>query len=329
MTSSNVDPALPPKVGIVIVNYNTLEDMRVCLESLRTLDYENYFAVIVDNDSSSPDAHLLRPLVEEAKHTFIQSPENRGFAAANNIGIHYARLSDADYVWLLNPDTVVDRAALRELVDAAGRASILTAFTGKVLYGPTDPAAALALSAEGYRPGGRIWSAGAEVDLQGRAVSMLGWGESDDGRFDTECECGYLPGCSLFFPTEILPIVGYMPEEFFMYFEETEWCRRMSGAGIALRYAPRSVVWHRFEDEKLQRPRTVYYYNRNELAFWYAQSTPGEKLATLWDVLSKKIPEVRRAEKQATDKKQRTIFAAHEAAYWDFLFGRMGSRTAL
>jgi len=318
-----------PKVGIVIVNYNTVDDVRVCLDSVNALEYANFFAVVVDNDSTAPDASTLAGVVRERGQIFIQSPENRGFAAANNIGIHYARLSDADYVWLLNPDTVVDRLALRALVDAAENAAVPSAFGSKIIYGPIDAEGAAAAARAGYRPGGRIWSAGGEYRLDTKTVAMVGWGEEDNGAFDREAECGYLPGCSLFFPVGLLDAAGYMPEEFFMYFEETEWCRRMADEGIALRYVPTSVVWHRFEDEKLQRPRTVYYYNRNELAFWYRRSNPAEKLRTLWTVLSKKIPEARRAERQAPDKKQRAIFAAHEAAYWDFVFGRTGRRTAL
>ena len=318
-----------PKVGIVIVNYNTVDDVRVCLDSVNDLDYGNFFAVVVDNDSTAPDAATLGAVVRERGHIFIQSPENNGFAAANNIGIHYCRLCDTDFIWLLNPDTVVDRLALRALVEAAQNASVPSAFGSKIIYGPIDAAAATAASKAGYQPGGRIWSAGGEYRPEARTVSMMGWDKTDDGAFDSETECGYLPGCSLFFPVSLLDEAGYMPEEFFMYFEETEWCRRMSDAGFALRYVPKSVVWHRFEDEKLQRPRTVYYYNRNELAFWYARSNPAEKIRTLWHVLSKKIPEVRRAEREAPDNKQRAIFAAHEAAYWDFLFGRTGRRTAL
>jgi GT2 family glycosyltransferase len=117
---------------------------------------------------------------------------------------------------------------------------------------------------------------------------------------------------------------GYMPEDNFMYIEETEWCARMKEAGLSLKYLPSSVIWHRFNDGKMQGPRTVYYYNRNGLRFWYKRSAWPERGRMIWNLLAKKLPELRRAEKEAPDENLRSVFAAHRAACRDFLFGKMG-----
>ncbi len=316
-----------PLVGIVVVNYNCAADTATCLRSLSSLEYSNYFVVVVDNASTDADTAVLGPLVRSLGHVFIRSPENCGFAGANNIGMQYAIASEARYAWLLNPDTVVDRRALTAFVETAEKEAG-TIFGGKILYGSLDSDDALAHAQSGASPGERIWSAGGKIDLAAREIGMYGNGETDDGRFDAARECDYLPGCSIFLPLEAVERAGYMPEDFFMYFEETEWCARMKSAGLALKYLPGSVVWHRFDEKKLQGPRTVYYYNRNELAFWYRRSGPVEKLRTIWRIVGKKLPELRRAAAEAPDDELRNVFTAHTRACRDFLLGRMGRERA-
>lgn len=320
-----------PRVALILVNFNCADDTLTCLRSIEALDYKNYELIVVDNNSSENAFDILHERIDALGGTFIRSPENAGFAAANNVGIHYALAASADYIWLLNPDTVVARDALSVLVERAEIANTPVLLGSKILYGDLEPEAALAAAAAGARRDGteKIWSAGGAIDTEKRAVDMLGCGKADDGSFEAEKECEYLPGCSLFFSKEIASQKGMMRENFFMYFEETDWCLQLRKQGVRCLYVPGSVVWHRFVDAKLQGPRTVYYYNRNELYFWYEQLAFWPRIKFCLDVLLKKLPQARRALREAPSAELRSIFSAHVAANMDFLLGRRGRRASL
>jgi len=113
-----------------------------------------------------------------------------------------------------------------------------------------------------------LWSAGGIIDLAAQQITMRGFDAADNGTFDNDSQVDYLPGCSLLIRTGALRQIGPLPEEYFLYFEETDWCMRARRLGWDLLFVPQSRVWHLFEQAKLQEPVRVYYYNRNELLFW-------------------------------------------------------------
>ena len=101
-------------VYIIILNWNGRDDTIECLRSVQEVDYPRYQILVVDNasDDGSPEAiRAAFPAVE-----LIVNESNLGFAAGNNVGIEYAVQREADYVFLLNNDTIVERMVLAELV---------------------------------------------------------------------------------------------------------------------------------------------------------------------------------------------------------------------
>ena len=103
-----------PKVAIIILNWNRLEDIAECLESVKKTDYPNYEVVIVDNGSKDGSLEKLSKEFPEA--IILKNKENMGFAGGNNVGMRYAINSGAKYMWLLNNDTVVEPDTLRGLI---------------------------------------------------------------------------------------------------------------------------------------------------------------------------------------------------------------------
>ena len=291
-----------PRVGIVVINYNNYRDTLRLLDSLSKLDYENFFTIVVENCSQNDSLRQLKAGIKDNSINLIQSPTNGGFAAGNNIGIKQAIASGADYLWLLNPDTTVEQDSLTTLIDASKRYPNTTAFGSKVLYGWKDKA--------GYR----IWSAGGVVDQQSGNVEMRGNGVVDKGQFDSETTCDYVPGCSLLVSAKSIETIGYLPEEYFMYFEETDWCTKMKKAGSTLHYIPSSVVYHHFSDDKMQQPLTVYYYNRNKRLFQFRY---GKKLRTLGQTTFVDLPRSIKAW-IAAPKEMRPVFRAHVKSCVDF-----------
>jgi GT2 family glycosyltransferase len=127
-----------PRVSIIILNWNGLEDTIECLESLKKITYPNYEVIVVDNASSGNDVEVLRGRYQDYIR-IIQNEKNYGFAKGNNIGIRYALDEGADYVLVLNNDTVVAPTFLDELVSCCRKEQKIGA-VGPKLYHYDNPA---------------------------------------------------------------------------------------------------------------------------------------------------------------------------------------------
>jgi N-acetylglucosaminyl-diphospho-decaprenol L-rhamnosyltransferase len=103
-----------PLLSIIIVNWNSTQFLQSCLASLsQGCSGVTHEVIVVDNGSFDGCAEMLATSFPSVR--FIQSPENVGFAAANNLG---ARVATSDVLWLLNPDTEVRPGAGKALYDA-------------------------------------------------------------------------------------------------------------------------------------------------------------------------------------------------------------------
>ncbi|MGA2384140.1 MAG: glycosyltransferase family 2 protein [Candidatus Limnocylindrales bacterium] len=218
----------PPRAGVVLVNWNTSDLTRACIQSLNAGLRTPDLIVVVDNGSSEDLTAMVGagpPGLE-----LIANRENVGFAGANNQGL--SRLLDAgmDYLWILNNDTWVKDDCLAVLLDVAERHPEGACFSGKIYY---------------ERPPDRIWYAGGwrhpvhcapkhYVDdrLDGRAR---------DGVVDVE----FISGCSMFVRREVLERFGGFLWDYCAYSEDNEWCWRLRKAGQRLMYVPAAVLRHR------------------------------------------------------------------------------------
>jgi GT2 family glycosyltransferase len=319
-----------PKVGIVVVNYNSSSDSLNLLGSLEQLRYDNFFLVIVDNNSTDNSRELLRESIESYREkerkknianaigisevVFIRNPENLGFAAGNNVGIYQAICRGAECVWLLNADTTVEEYSLSALVDFAMKdpesAEKIGALGSKILYGGVE------------KEPKSIWGAGGFINYRSQIIEMRGTGELDNGQYDSVLKCDYVPGCSLFFLSKVIFQVGYLPEEYFMYFEETDWCQKIKKVGLDLYYVPESVVFHHVNKNKMQTPFTVYYYNRNQRFFWAKYANKKQKIVLILKTLFISLPQAIKGFVGARESYVRQIFAAHIFSCFDFLLSR-------
>ncbi|MCB9867708.1 MAG: glycosyltransferase family 2 protein [Phycisphaerales bacterium] len=222
-------------LSIVIVSYNTRELLRECLESLTLgaagIAVETF---VVDNASKDASAEMVAERFPQVR--LIRNPDNRGFAAANNLGLAEAT---GRHVMLLNPDTVVRPGAFAELVrfmDAHPQAG----YCGPRLVNADG---SHQLSARRFPT---WWSS---------AANLLGWdkkhpasrhcGDLHAAAGDrTEMPAGWLTGACLLVRRTAMQQVGVLDEGYFMYFEETDWCRRLANAGWAGWYVPSAEVLH-------------------------------------------------------------------------------------
>ena len=106
-----------PLIYIIVLNYNRKDDTLDCLSSLFRMDYPNFKVLMVDNASSDGTSDAVRRQYPQAE--VLQNEKNLMYAGGNNAGIEFALEHGADWVLLLNNDTVVDERLLSEMVDAA------------------------------------------------------------------------------------------------------------------------------------------------------------------------------------------------------------------
>ncbi|NLP47094.1 MAG: glycosyltransferase family 2 protein [Epulopiscium sp.] len=222
-----------PLVGIILVNYNGAEDTIECIKSLKKIKYNNYEVIIIDNKSSDDDYLKLKRYIDSCSNdiVLIRSKENLGFAGGNNIGIEYAiNKLNCDYVLLLNNDTLVDEYFLDALVDKSERDSNIGVAGAKIYY---------------YPESNIIWYAGGEINWKKFTSIHYGEKKEDLGNYNNDIEVDFITGCVMLIKKEVLGKVGYLPEEFFMYYEDFDFCIKVKDAGFKLIYVSESKVYHK------------------------------------------------------------------------------------
>ena len=224
-----------PGVFIIILNWNGWRDTDACLESLARLEYPDYQVVVVDNASTDGSEAELRR--RHPNLMLLQSGANLGFAGGNNVGLRYALDRSAEYVWLLNNDTLVEPDALTQLVAKLQREPALGLCGSTLLYeAQRDTVQALG---------------GAHYNRWLGTVAHLGQHEPWPQKLDTERlerrvegRLSYLIGASTLASRRFLETVGLLQPDYFLYFEELDWAARAKGR-FRLGYAAQSIVYHK------------------------------------------------------------------------------------
>ena len=247
-----------PKVTIVVLNWNGLTDTCECLESVRVITYPNYQTVIIDNGSSGDDVQILQERFGDSTH-LIANERNLGFAGGCNIGIRCALGRGANYILLLNNDTVVDPAFLSALVQAAEKIPDGASFCPKICY--FDRPRVLQSTGGRVSPWtGRAWQVGRDRPDEG-------------GHYDVE-ERDYADGACMLIRRSALERVGLLDEEYFAYWEETDWCDRAREEGLKSYYVPTSRVWHKAARSQAPDAEYHYLYRRNAFLFLRKRKAP-------------------------------------------------------
>jgi len=200
-----------------------------CLDSLAAVRYENASVILVDNASADGTADAVRKAHGD-RVAVIENEENLGFARGNNVGIRRALDEGADFVLLLNNDTVVDPALLDRLVEVIAGSDEIGIVGPKIYYAS---------------PPDRIWFAGGEVLLSRGLSRHIGIRERDTGRYDSIRDVDYVTGCALLARREVFEKIGYLDPVFAAYYEDTDFCMRARRAGFRVVYAPAGKVWHK------------------------------------------------------------------------------------
>jgi len=240
-----------PKVAITILNWNGVTDTNECLQSLQAITYPNYETIVIDNGSQGDDVEILRRRFADSIR-LIANDQNYGFAGGCNRGLRYALDRGADYVLLLNNDVVVEPGFLSQLVQAAQALPDLAAACPKIYF---------------YDRPNVVQSTGGRVNPWTGTSRQVGRGEADKGQYNQIAVRDYADGACMLIKREALERVGLLDEDYFAYWEETDWCARARALGLRCYYIPVAKVWHKGSRSLASRNDFYFLYRRNALLF--------------------------------------------------------------
>lgn len=236
------------KVTIVLVNYNDSRYMEEFFDSIHQQNYENIDVVLVDN--ASEDNSLIWLKNNEPKATIIALDENVGFGQGCNIGAKWAIDNGAEYILLLNIDTVLKPDLVSKLVEAADSTTVTTALTYC-----------------GARDAQEVWYSGGEIDYE-TANTFQKMYKTDIAEVK---EVDFISGCCMMIHRDIFAKVGYFKKEYYLYYEDTDFCVRLRQHNVKMKYISSTSLWHKVGGSSVGENETScstqYYVTRNRLLF--------------------------------------------------------------
>ena len=249
-------------LSIITINYNRLKDTCELIDTL-PLNDETIEVIVVDNASTQDEATEIGKRYPQVK--VIKSDKNLGFAGGNNLGIKAAQ---GKYLFILNNDTLLPQpSSLSLLINRLASSDQIGMVCPKIKF------------SWGYH---RIQYAGytplSKITLRNKSI---GFGEQDNGQYDTPHPTPYAHGAAMMVKREIIEKVGLMPECYFLYYEELDWSMMIRRAGYEIWYEPACTIFHKESQTTGQMsPLKTYYIIRNRLLFAQRNIDGSEKYLT-------------------------------------------------
>lgn len=299
-----------PHVIAVILNTNRRADTLACLVSLAASDYANLSVLVLDNASSDGSAEAIASAFPAVQ--VLPLTQNLGYAGNNNVGIAAALAQSADWVFVLNEDTVQAPDCISRLV-ALGESDPQIGIVGPLVYHFDEPAV--------------IQSAGGRL---GRFWKSLHTGHNELAHHHpllTEPRpVDFISGCAILVRRALLEEVGALDERFFYYWEETEWCLRARRNGWQVWFEPRAGLWHKGVQRDYQpNPSVTYYNTRNQFMLLAKHRAPLAVWLVAWAEVARTLVSWTVKPRWRAMRPHRDAMAQGAA---DFLRKRWGMRPA-
>lgn len=247
----SIDPPINttlPLVVTVIIYSGRQEDIIECLDSLHRNFYPNHRIIILDYILSDRLAKDVRDTYPNVR--VVELNENLGYAGNNNVGIKLAMEYNPEWIFILNDDVVLDTACISLLIENSKHDRDIGMVGPLVLH---------------FDEPNIIQSAGGLLDKYWNNVH-IGGNEKDRGQFPNMQQVDWVSGCAILVRRAVIEQVGMLDPDYFLYWEETEWCLRAGRAGWKIVNIPQARLWHKGVQRDYQpKPYVTYYMTRNHL----------------------------------------------------------------
>ncbi len=237
------------KTYAIILNYNSADESVALFKNLEEQHYEYLIILVIDNNSIEADQLELKENIPA--ENLIFSPKNLGYAGGNNIGIEIALNDKADYIWVLNPDIRVNNQTLPILLKTISEDKTLAAIGPRIIH-RNNPE--------------KIFSDG-EMLMMDEMCSTKHKNHNIEVSLvpkSIDYNIDYIAGSSILLNCEAIREIGELPEEYFLYFEETDWCFRAHKNKWKLAVNSHAEVYNL---TSIKSAVFNYYFIRNKLIF--------------------------------------------------------------
>lgn len=240
-----------PKTAVIILNFNSYNQTIECIESVKNITYPNYEIIVVDNNSKDDSLQQIKGSFPDV--ILLKSRDNLGYASGNNLGIKYALEKNMEYICILNNDVAVDRNFLEPII--------------KTLMDDKNAAAA-GPSICYYGQDDVIQAMGGNINLYTGLPTMKFKGKKLSQVKEDIVSVDYLGGACFVVKAEILKKIGLIPENYFLFYEETEFFLNIKRQGYKLISIRDSKVYHKVSGTISKYKGLSYFFlNRNRIIF--------------------------------------------------------------
>lgn len=273
-----IDSSSRPSVGIVILNWNGVEDTRRCLTSLKEITYPNINVIVVDNNSSNDELEMVKQSHSGFVDKFIQNNSNIGYAAGNNVGIEYSINNyNDDYVLILNNDVTVSPNFLSTMIRSAENCS--ADIIGPKIRQLEDPS--------------KLQIAGGFLNKYLGKHIPRGYGEIDKGQYDKPKFVDYISGACMLIHRDVVKTVGLIPTFYFLQWEEMDYCSAARNEGFNVLYEPESIIYHKLNASFERKNKTyemIIRGYRNRIWFHKRHASRLEKAVLIFTITFFMVP---------------------------------------
>lgn len=216
--------------AVVILNYNSSADTLSCVKMLRSLNVPVSSIIVVDNHSTDNSFDTIQSAAREDKFCLISALENKGYAAGNNIGIRIALKNKFEFICVLNPDVILKENVISVLIEKLSENPKIGLIGPTICYASNTNMVASSGGTFRFFSGKSSFNRNGEI-YQDHGIE----------------KCDYISGACMVFRGSYLKSVGYIPEEYFLNYEDNEWAFNFSKRGFEVACDTSTVVYHEGE----------------------------------------------------------------------------------
>lgn len=250
------------RVGIVICNYNKREMVTSCIEAVLAQTCKDYDLYVVDNASLDDSVDVIRKKYSAEQLTLIRNFENLGGSGGFNTGLRRAIKDGHEYLMCVDNDCILETDALERLVEFLDNHPECAMAASKI-YHLEDPE--------------YVQNYGQVIDFEHFVTEAKYLGVHEEGQMPEYVFSDAVPACALLVRKSITDEIGLLPEDNYLYWDDTEWCYKANLLGYKVASVGASKAYHAMGAKKEDvNTFPTYYAWRNWIAF-FIKYTPEEK----------------------------------------------------